>query len=139
MFLTQSKMTIPTYTDSRVEHYRSAYLQKGYPSQQAERWAKEQACLDWMEQVTLLSDTSTEKCRLMDLATEEMKNEKKLSSTNLKWHTAFVKRWKRNYQSSDEEEPVHFTESRCWKMTYIGLLIANIIIRLLLIILIIMK
>lgn len=132
-------MTIPTYTDSRVEHYRETYLQKGYTSEQAERWAKEQSCLDWMEQVTLLSDTSAEKCRLMDLATEKMKNEKKLNSSNLKWHTAFVKQWKKNYQSSDEQQPVHFTESRYWKMTYIGLLIANIVIRLLLIILIIMK
>ena len=132
-------MTIPTYTDSRVEHYRDTYLQKGYSLQQAGRWAKEQACLDWMEQVTLLSDTSSEKCRLMDIATEEMKNKKKLSSANLKWHSSFVKRWKKNYQPSDEEEDVHFTESRCWNLTYIGLLIANILIRILHIIIMIKK
>ena len=132
-------MTIPTYTDSRVEHYRVSYLQKGYRVHQAERWGQEQACLDWMEQVSLLSDTSAEKIRLMELATEKMNNEKKLNRTNLKWHNAFVQRWKKNYQPLEDEEPIHFTESRCWNLTYIGLLIANILIHILHIIIMIKK
>jgi len=112
---------IPSYSDAHVARYVEIYLDKGYRPVQARRWAQQQVAIDWLEQVDILCRSSDEKVKLMDLGTKKIIDLKLLNPTNFKHHKMFVERHKNHYIIPDEGSPQNFTDTKCWKLTYIAL------------------
>ena len=122
-------MTIPTYTDAQVERRVSELINRGKHHNSAQRWGQLDVFTGWMEQVKLLTDSEEEKNRLIELATDKMINEKKLNQRRLEHHTFLVMRY-RTFNMREDNTPQNITETKCWQLTYIALLVVHLALNL---------